>query len=38
MRRDANQGVFDFLPGLSGYLIDPSSASLGVLSKQVVQV
>jgi hypothetical protein len=29
MRRDANQGVFNFLPGLSGYLTDPSSSSLG---------
>jgi hypothetical protein len=29
MRRNANQGMFNFLPGLSGYLIDPSSSSLG---------
>lgn len=29
MRRDSNQGVFNFLPGLSGYLIDPNSPSLG---------
>jgi hypothetical protein len=28
MRRDSNQGVFNFLPGLSGYLIDPNSPSL----------
>ena len=29
MRRDSNQGMFNFLPGLSGYLIDPNSSSLG---------
>ena len=29
MRRDSNQGMFSFLPGLSGYLIDPNSSSLG---------
>jgi hypothetical protein len=29
MRRDSNQGAFNFHPGLSGYLIDPNSPSLG---------
>jgi hypothetical protein len=29
MRRNSNQGVFNSLPGLSGYLIDPNRPSLG---------
>ena len=29
MRRDSNQGAFNFHPGLSGYLIDPNSPSVG---------
>lgn len=28
MRRDSNQGAFNFLPGVSGYLIDPGRPSL----------
>jgi hypothetical protein len=29
MRRNSNQGLFNFLPRLSGYLVDPNSPSLG---------